>query len=246
MIWNLNFDTLLALFNDGPVEAKGFADDLSLTVCGPDPGTLVQIMQHAMNRAVEWGHEHGLSFSQVKTEAVVFNRKRNPPPFRPLMLHGIPIRYVTSARYLGVILDSRLTFAEHVRIQCRKGIRFFMALKGAIGQLWGPSPCAMKWACDMIIKPMVLFGSIVWAHRTRHTNRHLSRLQRLALLSLGHFPRSAPTKGLEVILGFTLLDLLAKERAHRTYVWIRNRNPHRWDVHGLSNARGHLLSLIHI
>ena len=115
-----------------------------------------------------------------------------------------------------------------------------MAYKAAIGKLWGPSPSASHWTYMTMIKPLVLYGAIVWAHRIPNNFKPLIRLQRLALLCLGHFPRSTPTHGLEVILNYTPLDLLAREKAaltaHRTY----GCNPARWDGLGTGQKRGHL------
>ena len=76
--WNIDFDDLLNLFNQGPVHIKGFADDAALLVCGKDLFTLVHLMQTALDKALRWGLSRGLSFSAAKTVIVLFTHKRNP------------------------------------------------------------------------------------------------------------------------------------------------------------------------
>ena len=51
----------------------------------------------------------------------------------------------------------------------------------------------------------------------------------MALLSLGHFPRSSPTKGLEVIFGYMPLDFKTREMALKTYLRIYKRFDRKWD-----------------
>ena len=115
-----------------------------------------------------------------------------------------------------------------------------MAAQGLIGKLIGPSPTSTKWIYDTIIKPMVLYGSIVWAHRIPSNFRPLLRLQRLAMMGLGHFLPSTPTLGLQVIFGYVPLDILAQEEAAKAVLRIAGRNPQRWDGIGHRFKRGHV------
>ena len=106
LIWNLAFDDLLSQFDEGPVHIKGFADDAALLICDPDPYTLVQLMQRAINKANAWGLSKGLTFSHEKTVAVIFLHKRNPTGLFPsLKLGGNDISYENQVKYLGITLD---------------------------------------------------------------------------------------------------------------------------------------------
>ena len=65
-------------------------------------------------------------------------------------------------------------------------------------------------------------------------------VQHLAMLCLCHCPCSTPTKGLEVILGYIPLELLAQEMTMRTFLRIQGRNCSLWDGIGRGKQRGHL------
>ena len=115
-----------------------------------------------------------------------------------------------------------------------------MALKSAIGKLWGPIPAAIKWIYEAMVKPVVLYGALVWAHKIPKNFKPFIRIQRLAMLCTGCYPRSTPTLGLEAILGFLPLDLQAQLEATKAATRITGRNPSRWDGIGNGSKRGHL------
>ena len=99
-------------------------------------------------------------------------------------MNGVELTYSKTAVYLGITLDTKLEYKPHIHEKCKQGIRLYMALRGALGQLWGPSPKAMQWAYQAIVRPRVLYGAIVWADRAALASRYLICLQRMALLSL--------------------------------------------------------------
>ena len=109
-MWNVCFDSLLRLFDQSPVRCIGFADDGALVTQGSDPAQLVAHMQHAIDLALDWGQRSGLTFSPTKTSAMVFTRKTKRSPFPPLHMAGVDISYVPTAKYLGLLLDSRLSW----------------------------------------------------------------------------------------------------------------------------------------
>ena len=66
-------------------------------------------------------------------------------------MNGEELKYSKTAVYLGITLDTKLEYKPHIREKCKQGIRLYMALRGALGQLWGPSPKAMQWAYQAIV-----------------------------------------------------------------------------------------------
>ena len=67
----------------------------------------------------------------------------------------------------------------------------------------------MWWAYAIIIHPALTYGCLVWvkAISKEGIKKDLTRLNRLALLSFGHFRKSTLTAGLEVISYVRPLDL---------------------------------------
>ena len=113
LIWNLVFESFLALFK-GPVRATGFADDGALLIKGCDPSSMVDLMQSALKEAVNWGTQNGLHLNPVKTVAMFFHRKNKWTMPKKLEMSGTPLEYSSTTKYLGVHLDTRLNWTFHI------------------------------------------------------------------------------------------------------------------------------------
>ena len=242
VLWNISFDDFLRLYEKGPVRATGYADDGALVVCGKDPKILTRLLQQAIKKALKWGEDNGLVFAPAKTVAVVFTHKhKGSTPFPKLRMGQVELPYADGVKYLGVFLDSKLTFKTHLTLQCKKATRLLMSARGIMSKLTGLSPKSTKWIYDAMVLPIVLYGALIWAHRVSRRFKPFIRLQRLAMMCMGAFSRSTPTFGLEITLDIPPLDIKAQQEAAKAAVRIRGRNRTLWDGIGAGSKRGHLL-----
>jgi len=88
--------------------------------------------------------------------------------------------------YLQVILDSRLTWKEHVDVKVRKAQNLLWICRRAYGTAWGLRPRVVHWLYVSIIRPSVTYASLVWwpGCETASAKKKLSRIQRLACLQI--------------------------------------------------------------
>ena len=135
-------------------------------------------MQPALNKAKKWGEQNGLSFAATKTVVVLFGHSRKRLRLPCLAMAGVPLEYSKEAKYLGITLDHKLTFKTHIRNKCNKATRLLMATRKAIGQFWGPTLQATKWIYETMVRPILLYGSLVWAHKAGKSMKLLNRVQR--------------------------------------------------------------------
>jgi hypothetical protein len=105
---------LIARLNTGRVYFQGYADDICLLAGGKFPNTASELMQGALHTVEKLFYEVGLSVNPDKTDLVVFTKKRKLDGFFEPLLFGVTMRHSESVRYLGVTLDSLLTWREHV------------------------------------------------------------------------------------------------------------------------------------
>jgi ribonuclease HI len=200
LMWNLAFESLLALFkDDDPVKINGYADDAALICAGEDSRQIHMYIQRTLNKISEWGLRHNLTFSAAKTVAVVFTKKHKC--IKPVLtLNGIAIPYCEDVKYLGVILDSKLTWRKHVKAKINNAKAQILKIRNAMGKLWGAPPKMMKWAFTGIVRPAIMYGALVWAKvsQTAWAEEEFTKINRMALMTFGHLRRSTPTAGLEV------------------------------------------------
>jgi ribonuclease HI len=251
LMWNIVFDNLLTRFDRGPLNITGFADDAAIIASGPDLTSLIDIMTSGLRKAHKWSEESELKFSPTKSEAVIFSYKRIPKDPKPILLNDIPLPYRTSVRYLGVTLDNRLSWNQHIQNKCKRAKKRLMMLRNKLGKLWGPKPDITKWIWSGVIQPSITYASHVWLHATNKKSNQetFNRLQSLAMRLMGHFRPSTPTAGLQVALGLPPLTIEIQKIAINTHrrLILNNSLPTTWDGLGSGSRRGHIwrLSQLH-
>ena len=120
-----------------------------------------------------------------------------------------------SVKYLGVILDSRLTWKEHIEVKVKKAHNLMWACRKACGATWGLKPRVVYWLYVAIIRPTVTFASLVWWPGCQSTSakRKLSRVQRFACLGITGAMRTTPTNAVEALICLPPPDLVIQSEA---------------------------------
>jgi hypothetical protein len=172
-----------------------------------------------------WATECGLKFSTSKTETLIFTKKNlTSACIRPLLLYNKPIPYVNAAKYLGVTLDSQLSFKQHIDTKLKASKRSLQFLSHIAGKFWGPSPRLTHWIYTGIVRPSLTYSSFVWAHKinTKLFRERTQKLQRLALISLAPVRLHSPTIGLKIVTNTIPLFLYIEGAAMATYLRLNN------------------------
>ena len=174
-------------------------------------------MQAVISRLTNWGSTCGLSFNATKTVSVLFTRKRKLPP-SDLVIGDCTIPFSENVTYLGVKLDRKLHWREHMSDKVDKGKRYLLKLANLTRKAWGPKPKLMRWAFTGVVRPMISYGALVWAHETDHMEKKFSRLNRLAISTFCSIPRSTPSKFLEIALNIMPLTLHCQKAVSYTHL----------------------------
>lgn len=113
-----------------------YADDLALYVRSNSISDVKNDLNTALTLLGEWLKDHGLSLSASKSSCVIFSKKRIPPVI-DLYIEQEKIRQLSSTKFLGVYLDSRLSGVSHcnyIADVCEKNINVLRSLSGV---WWG-------------------------------------------------------------------------------------------------------------
>jgi len=217
LVWNVVYDPLLVEINDKTAcKAVGFADDGIILVRGSVLDGILHESQKALDIATRWGRKSGLAFNEAKTEVLLFTNKRKFQIPWKLEMNGRPLDFSKEARYLGVILDSKLSWNPQLEGKIKEAKRKLMMVKNTITRLKAPPGKLLEWAYRGIIIPSLAYGASAWATKLDNDKFivKLRQVNRLAMLLLAKgIYRSTPTQAMEILLDFPPLDLLIKNTA---------------------------------
>ena len=180
-LWNVSFNDIFDIDIDGEVQA--FADDSNLIFISADPKALENAANDALIKINEWGHKNKLKFNNDKTEAIIFSN-RNYVPFIRLLFNGKPVSIKKSIKSLGVILDSKLNFHEHISTQCSKVKRIVFALNHYCSLKWGLNRNVIQQIWSSYAEQILLYAVPVWekALTNKQCQRELESVQRLVAI----------------------------------------------------------------
>lgn len=102
-----------------------FADDTTLTITGTHLDSTIITANHELNNISRWLYCNKLSLNIKKTNYIIFNGNKKITPHQLLHINNTPINRVYDTKFLGVIIDSKLTWGEHlhyIRNKVSRGI----------------------------------------------------------------------------------------------------------------------------
>ena len=148
------------------ITAQGYADDIVIIARGKFEETVCDIVQNGLNITNMWCQSVGLSINPTKTVAVPFTKRRKLN-LKELVLDGQVIAYEKSIKYLGVVMDKELRWGLHQATVIEKAKRAIMVCSRMAKGSWGCKPKIMLWMYNMMVKPIITYGSVVWSERTK-------------------------------------------------------------------------------
>ena len=169
----------LAYINDLPPRVSSltrlFADDTMLyrlILCAQDR----TVLQDDLKRLEEWEAEWDMSFHPDKCNLLPLTRSRDPTS-HDYTLHGHTLSTVSSAKYLGVTIQSNASWDKHIDTTCAKANRVLGMLRR---NLRISSAQIKETAYKAMVRPILEYASCVWDPHTAKDIRKLEKIQRRA------------------------------------------------------------------
>ena len=182
-----------------------FADDTNVFVTGKNINTLIDTMNNELKKLYEWMCINKLSLNIKKTKFMVLTMKKNPEINQSVHINGQVIEQVNKFKFLGVIIDSHLKWADHVqyiRKKISKGLGIIYKAKRVL------NPATLLTLYYSFVYPYLLYCIEVWGNASKGLMLSLLKLQKRALRLIKSVPirtESEPLfKSLELLTVFKL------------------------------------------
>jgi hypothetical protein len=119
-------------------------------------------MKEALNVVVKWAANGSLNISPPKTAIFPFSSRRKAEGQGPLQLHGKEVKMLDELKCLGVTLDSKLNYNQHLQKIIRNTQTTFAVLRRTFEKRWSLRPSMVHWLYNRVIRPSILNGALVW------------------------------------------------------------------------------------
>ena len=98
---------------DSSTQFVRFSDDTAMLALLNDFASYQSYLS-SLVRFSSWCSNNFLHLNVFKTKEMCIDFRRNRTVISPIVINGEPVEQVDSFKYLGVILDEKLSFTEHV------------------------------------------------------------------------------------------------------------------------------------
>ena len=187
-----------------------FADDTSLYVANGDPTMLATELQQAVDNLSQWFDNWLLNVNIEKTALLILRKKGMPAIPITVRICGDVIHQVNKHKHLGLILNSTLTWKDHVDYVCSKAAQRIGLLHRIRKRL---SALAIRSVYLTSVRPVLEYAQLAWCGLSAQDINHLERLQRRAARVItGVKPWSRPGTCHEVLLAHAGLPTLSEHR----------------------------------
>jgi len=185
-----------------------YADDVALLCTGVNIPDMIRKINRVLEELNHWLDNHGISLSTSKSTAIIFTKNRNQVRPDNVLFRDELIPWKSEIKYLGVILDSKMTWIPHINSLKAKALQSINMLRYLCGTWWGAHPSTMLNFYKAYVRSHLEFGSILIGGCTRKSLEILDKVQFMALrLCLGMM-KSTPTNILLSEAGET--DLISR------------------------------------
>lgn len=180
------------------IEAGLFADDLVIYCRGKNIKSLKKLLERTLSNLELWSQSTGFRFSSEKTKAIHFTKlhynRHNPR----LQFCGKTISYVDNIKFLGLVLDNKLNWKEHIRrlkMDCNQRLNILKVLGH---HKWGSHRESLLRIYQALIKSRIDYGCIFYGLAKRTVLKQIDPIQNTAIrLATGAY-RTSPTESLEI------------------------------------------------
>jgi ribonuclease HI len=160
----------------------GYIDDVNIITYSDSTETNCRNLQAVYARCQDWERKHASKFNPTKYKLIhLFRRRRRHDMQCPLVLPGMTLQPVGFLRFLGIIIDSKLSWGEHISHIQAQATKTLGALASLGGSTWGTNYKGLRQIYTSVVAPQLLYGCSAWYAPSAGCSKYsIKKLEKLA------------------------------------------------------------------
>lgn len=156
--------------------AIGYIDDISIIATSKSTEINCQNLARIHSRCQEWEHRHASKFNPAKYSLIHIPKRGTRQNIQcQIELPGSePIRLQEQCRLLGMVIDSKLCWNQHIKHIQARATRSLGALSSLAGSTWGTGYKGLRQIYNAVILPQLLYGCSAWFAPMHDRNKHMT------------------------------------------------------------------------
>jgi endonuclease/exonuclease/phosphatase family metal-dependent hydrolase len=164
-----------------------FADDTALLTVSNDLDDATSMLQLATNKVINWTKKWRIRLNELKSVHINFTNRKIANAL-PITINGTTVPYGNTAKYLGITLDAKLKWKEHVkkkRIELGLKYKDYYWLLGKYSKL---STYNKVLIYNQVFKPVWLYGIQIWGCASETNINTIQTFQNYVLRNIVNAP----------------------------------------------------------
>ncbi|GBL83721.1 hypothetical protein AVEN_132633-1 [Araneus ventricosus] len=163
--------------NDAYIQAQ--VDDIVVMLRSTASYHFTNMSKPIMGNLEEWARNYKLSFIKEKTNYSMFKFLKKITHFPSIHLYGSRISHDKELSYLGIRVDSNLSFILHLNKVQTNICKINGKTRRITRATWGLRPEILKEIYSVVIESIVTYGSEIWYGGTVKQKNKLLQIQRI-------------------------------------------------------------------
>jgi hypothetical protein len=171
-----------------------------------------------LSKITLWSKNNKTKFNEKKSKVMLASRrKQRENRDITIYLHNKPIDQVTQMKYLGIILDHKFRFQEHINYDAERCTKLIYSLSKMAKLTWGIKHAVITTIYKGAILPLLTYGAPVWieAMKYEHNRQKYIRVPRLINIRMAKAYHTTSSEALCMLTGMTPIIIKLEEVVKR-------------------------------
>lgn len=176
VLWNVMFNEMLQIGSDDLVgddscmKTVGYADDAAIVCRAPTTEQASKYLTEYLKRVSSWAECNRVVFNASKLAVMGITTQRAVVTPTAVYFNGTMVNEVESYKYLGLTVDSKLSWKPHINNVLSKLAGITKSLRGVARKGWGVKLHVMRLLFSSIFLPVMFYGIVIWGWRASFKN----------------------------------------------------------------------------